>query len=118
MFEDQLAHHQRIYVTFKPRSSTLLLLWFGGCFSSQGRGGLYFLSKGQTMNATRYIDVLDSHLLQFMTIHGYMTFQQDSAPCHKAKAVTKWLQAKNVKVLQWPGNFLDLKPCKKFVDLG
>ena len=33
-----------------------------------------------------------------------MTFQQDSAPCHKAKTVTKWLQAKNLKVLQWPGN--------------
>ena len=29
----QLAHHQRIYVTFKPRSSTLLLLWFGRAFS-------------------------------------------------------------------------------------
>ena len=45
-----------------------------------------------------------------MKIHGCMIFQQNSAPCHKAKAVTKWLQAKNVKVLQWPGNSPDLNP--------
>ena len=62
------------------------------------------------MNATRYIDVLDSHLLPFMKIHVCMTFQQDSAPCHKAKAVTKLLQAKNVKVLRWPGNSRDFTP--------
>ena len=37
-----------------------VMVW--GCFSSQGRGGLYFLPKGQTMNASRYISVLDDHL--------------------------------------------------------
>ena len=62
------------------------------------------------MNATHYINVLDTHLLAFMTIHGCATFQQDSAPCHKAKAVTKWFQDKNVNVLQGPGNSLDLNP--------
>ena len=58
----------------------------------------------------KYIDVLDSHLLSFMSIHGCTTFQQDSAPCHKAKAVTKWFLAKNVNVLQRPGHFPDLNP--------
>ena len=37
-----------------------VMVW--GCFSSQGRGGPYFLPKGQTMNASRYISVLDDHL--------------------------------------------------------
>ena len=59
------------------------MVW--GCFSSKGRGGLYFVPKGQTMNASRYISVLNDHLLNFMSIHGCTTFQQDSAPCHKAK---------------------------------
>ena len=36
--------------------------WCGGCFTSQGRSGLYFLPKEQTMNASRYISVLDDHL--------------------------------------------------------
>ena len=89
-----------------------VMVW--GCFSNQGRGGLYFLPKGQTKNATRYIDVLDSHLLAFMNIHGCKTFQQDSAPCHKAKAVSTWLQTKNINVLQWPGNSPDLNPIENF----
>ena len=93
------------YVQATAKSPPSVLFW--GCFFSQDRGNLYFLPKGQTINATRYIDILDSHLLPFMKIHGCMTFQKDSAPCHKAKAVTKWLQAKNVKVLQWPGNSPD-----------
>ena len=37
-----------------------VMVW--GCFSSQSRGGLYFLPKGQTMNASRNISVLDDHL--------------------------------------------------------
>ena len=81
-----------------------------GCSSGQGRGGLYFLPKGQTINASHYIDVLDTHLLACMNIYGCRTSQQYSASYLKAKAVTKWLQAKNVNVLQWPGNFPDLNP--------
>ena len=81
-----------------------------GCFSSQGGGGLYFLPKGQTMNASRYISVLDDHLLNFMSIYGCTTFQQDLAPCHKAKSVMNWFHTKNVRVLQWPGNSSDLNP--------
>ena len=84
------------------------MVW--GCFFSQGRGGLYFLPKSQTMNATRYRNVFDSHLLAFINIHGCTTFQQDYAPCHKAKAVPKWLQDKHVNVLQWPENSPDLNP--------
>ena len=64
------------------------------------------------MNAACYINVLDSHLLVFMNIHGCMIFQQDSAPCNKVKAVTKWFQDKNVNKLQWPENSLDLNPIK------
>ena len=85
-----------------------VMVW--GCFSSQGRGGLYFLPKGQTMNASRYISVLDDHLLHFMSIHGCTTFQQDSAPCHKANSVMNWFQTKKVRVVKWPGNSPDLNP--------
>ena len=85
-----------------------VMVW--GCFSSQGRGGLSFLPKGQTMNASRYISVLDDHLLHFMSIHGCTTFQQDSAPCHKAKSVMNWFQTKKMRVLKWLGNSPDLNP--------
>ena len=87
-----------------------VMVW--GCFSSQGRGGLYFLPKGQTMNASRNNSVLDDHLhvLNFMSIHGCTTFQKDSAPCHKAKSVMNWFHTKNVTMLKWAGNSPDLNP--------
>ena len=85
-----------------------VMVW--GCFSSQGRGGLYFLPKGQTMNASRYISVLDDHLLNFLSIHGCTTFQHDSAPCHETKSVMNWFHTKNVTMLKWAGNSPHLNP--------
>ena len=96
------------YIQATVKHPPSVMVW--GCFSSQGRGGLYFLPTGQTMNAKRYIDILESHLLTFMKIQGCTTFQQDSAPCHKAKVAMTWFEKKKVKVLQWPGNYPDLNP--------
>ena len=62
------------------------------------------------MNTSRNISVLNDHLLNFKSIHGCTTYQQDSAPCHKAKSVMNWFQTKNVRVLKWPGNSPDLNP--------
>ena len=45
-----------------------------------------------------------------MILHKCNTFQQDSAPCHKAKIVMKWFEDKGVEVLKWPGNSPDLNP--------
>ena len=96
------------YIQAPVKHPLSVMIW--GCFSSQGRGDLYFLPKGQTMNATGNIDVLDNHFLSFMSIHGCTTLQQDSVPWHKAKAVTKCFQAKKVNMLQWLGNFPELNP--------
>ena len=94
-----------------------VMVW--GCFSSQSRGGLYFLPKGQTMNASRNISVLDDHLhvLNFMSIHGCTTFQKDSAPCHKAKSVMNWFHTKNVTMLKLAGNSPDLNPIENLQTL-
>ena len=88
-----------------------VMVW--ACFSSEGRSGLYFLEKGATMNGTRYLEVLENHLINFMAIHRCTIFQHDSALCHKSKQVTKWLQEKRVQVLDWPGNSPDINPIKK-----
>ena len=85
-----------------------VMVW--GSFSSRRRGGLYFLEKGATMNGQRYQKVLEEHLLQFMMIHQCTTFMHDSAPCHKSKAVSRWLQINNVQVLDWLGDSPDLNP--------
>ena len=72
---------QYIPATVKHPSSVV----FWGCLTSQGQGDLYFLPKGQMINATCYIDALDTYLQAFMNIHGCMTFQQDSALAIKPK---------------------------------
>jgi len=86
-----------------------VMVW--GCFSgNKGSGGLYFLPKNVTMNADRYIEVLRDHLEVQFQIHQCQIFMHDSAPCHKARKVTKWLQDSNIPVLDWPGNSPDLNP--------
>ena len=37
-------------------------------------------------------------------------FQQDNAPCHKAKSITEWFEQNNIKILQWPARSPDLNP--------
>ena len=62
-----------------------VMIW--GCMSASGRGGLFFLAKGEKMNANKYTEVLNEHLLPFKTIHGTEIFMQDGAPCHMAQCI-------------------------------
>ena len=45
-----------------------------------------------------------------MENHRKTTFHQDSAPCHKAKKVMKFLENKKYDIIKWPGNSPDLNP--------
>jgi hypothetical protein len=55
------------------------------------------------------LQVLEEKMKGNMAISGTSIFQQDSAPCHKAKVVTKWFSDNNVSLLQnWPPNSPDL----------
>lgn len=85
-----------------------LMIW--GCFSSAGRGALYFLPQGKMMNSAVYLDLLKEKLLSHMNILDCEYFLHDSAPCHKAKSVNLWLSEHNVNVIKWPGNSPDLNP--------
>ena len=85
-----------------------IMVW--ACMCSKGRGGLYFLPHNARMNAKSYIDVLQNHLLPFMTIKGTETFMQDGAPCHTARVVKDWLRRNGVQTLEWPPNSPDLDP--------
>lgn len=84
------------------------MIW--GCFSSFGPGALYFVPQGTTVNAAKYLDILDSKVSTTMQIHRCKVFQQDGAPCHTAKVVTSWFAKKKIKILEWPGNLPDLNP--------
>ena len=65
------------------------------------------------MNADKYIDVVNHKVKRDMQIafpDGGVIFQHDLAFCHSAKKVKKSLQENGIKVLEWPGNSLDLNP--------
>ena len=51
-----------------------------------------------------YLSVLQDKILTHMSVHGSNMFMQDSAPCHKAKIVTKSLADSKIQTLDWPGN--------------
>lgn len=86
-----------------------VMVW--GCFTgANGRGGLYFLPKGQVMNGETYKTVLEDHLLPFMTNFHATHFLQDGAPCHKTKVITALLKDCPFEVIDWPGNSPDLNP--------
>jgi transposase len=98
-------HHFTVPTIKKQQA---VMVW--GCFGSRGRGRLHFVPKGTTINAARYIDILEDKLPIAMAALHTTVFQHDNAPCHTARTVQRYLQAKGVEVLDWPANSPDLNP--------
>ncbi len=74
-------------------------------------GSLHVLEG--TMNAGRYIKVLEQHMLPSRR-HLFQgrpcVFQQDNAKPHTAAITTAWLHSRRVWVLNWPVCSPDLSP--------
>ena len=87
-----------------------LMVW--GCMSWLGVGQLYRCEG--TMNQDQYLDVLRNCMLpSARTLFGprrTFIFQQDNAPCHKARRVCNFLDSKRVRILDWPAQSPDLNP--------
>ncbi len=85
------------------------MVW--GCISTYGMGSLHVLEG--TMNAERYIKVLEQHMLpsRRRLFQGRpCVFQQDNAKPHTAAITTAWLRSRRVRVLNWPACSPDLSP--------
>ncbi len=67
-----------------------------GVHKCNGMGSLHVLEG--TMNAERYIKVLEQHMLP----SRWCVFQQDNAKPHTAAITTAWLRSRRVRVLNWP----------------
>ncbi len=78
------------------------MVW--GCISAYGMGSLHVLES--TMNAERYIKVLEQHMLP----SRWCAFQQDNAKPHTAAITTAWLHSRRVQVLNWAACSPDLSP--------
>ncbi len=84
------------------QKSASLIVW--GCISANGMGSLHVLEG--TMNAEKYIKVLEQHMLT----SRQCLFQQDNAKPHTAAITTAWLHSRRVRVLNWPACSPDLSP--------
>ncbi|GFU71653.1 transposable element Tcb1 transposase [Trichonephila clavipes] len=79
--------------------------------SSHGVGRLHIVSK--KVKAIDYIEVLQNKLLptaRDLFENQSWIFQDDNAPCHRAKVVQKWLKDHTVNRTNWPGQPIDLNP--------
>ena len=93
--------------TFKHPSH--LMVW--GSFSYYGLGELVFLPPKTTMDQWSYLNLLYDYGQDSMDKCNADVFQQDGAPCHRAKTVTDFFNQCEVDLLKnWPGNSPDISP--------
>ena len=86
-----------------------LMVW--GCFSGIGTGFLYRVEG--ILDSKKYIRLLNSAMfpsVEKLFQNGEYIYQQDDAPCHKAKRVMEFFQRKGVSVMDWPVQSPDLNP--------
>ena len=81
---------------------------FWSSFCSKAVGPLVAIQG--TMNSEKYVAVLNNYLKEQMMDWGTEIFQDDSAPCHRAKSVKNWMHSEKIETLEWPGNSPDLNP--------
>ena len=79
-----------------------------------GYGGvteLEILPQKETVNKEKYLNLLQTKLEDCFNATETSILQQDGAPAHTAKVITKYLTENNISyIANWPGNSPDLSP--------
>lgn len=97
------------YTTPSVKQCPSLMVW--ASISANGRGEIQIMKKSESINAARYLQILENALPTWLNIRGCTIFQHDGAPCHQARVVKSWLQNNNIQVLHpWPGCSPDINP--------
>jgi len=98
------------------------MVW--ACFSGAKVGPL-IVCKSQSVNAERYLEILEHGLVTFVndlfiptvesdmitvTTDDSFLFMYDNVPCHTAVKVTQYLKRRWVPIMKWPAQSPDLNP--------
>lgn len=93
-------------VSMTVKHSLKVTVW--GCVSATGVGRIQFVKV--TINAAKYIPTLETRILlseKEMFPERDFVFQDDNAPCYRAKDVQNWFTSRDMS-LQSPGKSPDL----------
>ena len=121
------TQNDRVYLRYRlgenqahlqvPRTQALASVMAWGAVTADGVGPLLFLPQGVKINATVYQNsILKGSLKPWADAHfkgQVYTFQQDSAPSHKARNTQEWLRAHVPRFIaseEWPPYSPDLNP--------
>lgn len=96
------------YTVKTVKHSSSIMVW--ACFSYTDKSSLYFLPHSTTVNAKRYLKVLELHLPKALKFTRSRNFLQDKAPPHIAKSVQNYLKSRGINTIYLPGNSPDLNP--------
>jgi len=89
-------------------SSNNLMVW--GALHYNGTGSLIPIEG--TVNAETYLEILKEGIPQTIRKLNLrsLVFQDDNAPCHRAKIVERYKDQQGINCLPWPANSPDLNP--------
>jgi hypothetical protein len=113
---DEEYNDDCVIPTFK-QSNVRVMVW--GCIAHGWKGPLVILEypggKGGGMTAERYREqvlegVLEDAICDFQAKRPGICFQQDGAPCHKAKSTHRWFSARKIPLFPHPASSPDLSP--------
>ena len=79
-------------------------------FSAAGVGPLVQLHG--RVNANVYVNLLLQYIIPSLELspNQPLIFMQDNAPCHTAKWVKQFVEAKKIETMKWPAKSPDLNP--------
>jgi inhibitor of nuclear factor kappa-B kinase subunit alpha len=101
-------------VVARSQNPKSVMVWAG--ITYDGKTPLIFIENGVKINQKTYRTMLNDQLMPWAQSHfgdRHWTFQQDSAPAHKAYDTQTWLESNFpdfINVQQWPPYSPDINP--------
>lgn len=115
---EDIPEEMRTVIRFQAEKK--VMVW--AAVSKKGKFPLVFIEQGAKINAAYYKRLILEKVVkphsQLMFNKEHWTFQQDSAPAHKARTTQKWCENKLpdfISTQDWPPSSPDLNPLDYFI---